>query len=208
MKKVLLALALIAAPMSAQANLTGGYEFTGAANTNYRVTYLGSGGASYWHSLWAVPSVGTPELLFCKVAGCVSNTFYGQAQTPVVYGGTSPWTFGLFVNTSGTPNLNSGYWLYSVASMNYGTSYLREFVGTGVTQDDRSTVIPGTLNQLVYGFEDVTRGGDWDFNDAVFAFEDAGPRLDGEVVPEPASMTLLATGLLGMVAARRKKRSI
>jgi hypothetical protein len=52
------------------------------------------------------------------------------------------------------------------------------------------------------GFEDLYGGGDRDFDDNAFRFE-GGVRA--EVVPEPATLSLLALGLIP--AALRKRRS-
>ena len=54
----------------------------------------------------------------------------------------------------------------------------------------------------VIGFEDILGGGDEDYNDAIFAIRGI------TAVPEPVTMTLLATGLAGMGGAgafRRRK---
>lgn len=57
------------------------------------------------------------------------------------------------------------------------------------------------------GFDRIrfTGTGPFAINDLVYATE-AGPGNPGEVVPEPATMTLLASGLVGMAAARRRRR--
>jgi len=56
----------------------------------------------------------------------------------------------------------------------------------------RSVAWGGVANQIV--FDDVTLGS-------------ATPGNPSDVVPEPATMTLLATGLAGMAAARKKRRT-
>ena len=53
----------------------------------------------------------------------------------------------------------------------------------------------------VIGFEDIYGGGDFDYNDAIFAIKGVSTST-----PEPVSMSLLATGLAGMGGAGAMKR--
>ena len=55
--------------------------------------------------------------------------------------------------------------------------------------------------EYVVGFEDMIQGSDFDYNDAVFAIRGVSS------VPEPVTMTLLATGLVAVGAARRRRNS-
>ena len=66
----------------------------------------------------------------------------------------------------------------------------------------------GTLNipaGILVGFEDLRLGGDRDFNDVQFVVHGA-QLTSSSVTPEPASLMLFGTGLIGLLARVRSRR--
>ncbi len=77
----------------------------------------------------------------------------------------------------------------------------------GVPGDDGLGLVPNTAGQYLFGFEDVIYDpSDWDFNNAIFAIDADNIGVPTDVVPEPATLTLLASGLGGLAALRRRRR--
>jgi hypothetical protein len=61
-------------------------------------------------------------------------------------------------------------------------------------------------NSWIAGIEDNNgQRSDWDYQDMMFRITANDGGTPQEVVPEPATMTLLATGLAGMAAAKRRR---
>lgn len=86
-------------------------------------------------------------------------------------------------------------------------AHLAYFGTNGVPGNTGIGTIPGTEGKFLFGFEDVRYSpSDWDFNNAIFSIEFGGINPPTEVVPEPATMTLLASGLIGLAVAQRRKR--
>ena len=62
-------------------------------------------------------------------------------------------------------------------------------------------------DRYAFGFEDVYyNNSDWDFDNAIFAVNGDGISPPTDVVPEPATMTLIGSGLIGLAAARKRRR--
>lgn len=79
----------------------------------------------------------------------------------------------------------------------------------GVPGDDGIGLVPNTAGQFLFGFEDVAYDpSDWDFNNAIFAIDADNIDVPTEVVPEPATLVLVASGLSGLAALRRRRRGL
>jgi hypothetical protein len=207
-----------------------------ATGNNLVVTYYGSEGTTvFGHTLWAFTAAqyqaNFANECFWWNAGAACGSISGYSLGTKAYGAAaagllaSPvvnapigWTPGSEVIFALMVDQSDGFnWFFSGDPTRHTAAYswpssdplahLAYFGTNGVPGNLGVGTIPGTENKFLFGFEDVRYSpSDWDFNNAIFAIEFGGIDPPTEVVPEPATMTLLASGLLGLAAAQRRRR--
>lgn len=195
------------------ASVCGVPTVSGGSQAKVFVTILG-GSALYGNQLYFLGSPDDPN----NPAGTPIGG--GFAINPgSVFGGANPWSVGTLVRVQLPGLFNIGqslsfaidpttsaggvptYRFYSGTDGTTSQGMLFAFgQGAIVYQDNRYSAIGNTpqLKGVTYGFGDINPLGDLDFNDMVFMVE-------AEIVPEPLTMTLVATGLAGIGAMRRRK---
>jgi hypothetical protein len=162
----------------------------GYTNTLGIYTGVGTGGGKT--DLWTGSGTGFTG------DGTSAYPFPGDKQTNVVPEGGN---FGFYLYS------NQNNYLYSEVSLNsdgidYMTTYaLPELIGTDLYTEENGVKEHWTVKGSAYliGWEDIVGGGDGDYNDAMVLVSKIKP------VPEPATMLLLGSGLIGLAVVGRRK---
>lgn len=137
------------------------------------------------------------------------NTIYKPESTPA--GHTIVGTGVIGTAEYGDGEQQHGWWYETIISLDvagggsagYDSVYIRVF---GMTAFPDGSV--GASYWGISGVQDLTPGELYDWGDYWFTETVAGNVNYFEVIPEPGTMSLLAAGTMGLLAARRRRKKI
>ena len=220
-----------AAPLGASGQLPMNFGMTSpilATGDPLTVSYYGWENTTvYGHTLWAMTTsdytnnLGSNCYAWAGGGSCTGTAMftkdYGVATNPYL---TTPnptppqtynltWLAGTEIVLALQVNMNNNWmWFFSGAPTRNadGLGHVGYFGNGGVAGNQGVGVVPGTEGLHAFGFEDVYyNNSDWDFDNAIFTINGDGINPPTEVVPEPATITLIGSGLIGLAAARKRR---
>lgn len=142
--------------------------------------------------------------------GSLGNTVLGSGRVAYTFLANKIYTLGL-ISIGGPASGGGGSQVYSTSALNSGGTQQAVFGGQSLFTDLNleATKTFQAAGQFTNALNPLSNGG------AVISFDDRGNANDkdfqdftvtAEAVPEPMTMTGLALGLGGLVAARRRRR--